>query len=114
MTTMHGFQVVEMYAGDDFEIPITVANISDLAGSTIVFGIASYVYKSFSGPTLVSKTSAAGDITTASNIATVTLQKADTQSLDGLFYAELEITDAAGNEGTAEPFILQIHPTLID
>ena len=97
-----------MYSGDSKNLQFTITDNDDtpvdLTGATSSWILAA----SADGSALVTKTSGAGEITYSggsTNIATVAVDPADTASLAGRYYHELQITDTGGdvstNAGTA-------------
>ena len=90
-------QDFEMHSGDTKEITITVTDsvgsIVVLAGTIIAWGL--YTAPGVSTAT-VTKTTTAGDIAISGNTCVFTLAPADTTSLTGRYYHELEVTDASG------------------
>ena len=92
-----------MSSGDTKNISIT---ITDSAGDAVDLTGATSIWAIYSGGTaLLTKTSAAGAITyggASTNVATVAVAAADTESIAGGVYRhELEITDTSGNVSTA-------------
>lgn len=100
------------YSGDTMEITVTVTNSAgaavDCSSVTIVYGLDTAPHSG--GTPLISKASGAGDFTIgggSNNEIAFTLDPADTEDLDGTYYHEMEITNAAGDvatvlEGTVE------------
>lgn len=86
------------FSGDSLVLTFTVlkpdATPKDLTGATVVWGLANAQGKGL-------RLSKNASITDAVNgVCTVTLSPADTASLSGTFYHELEVTDAAANVST--------------
>lgn len=92
-----------MYSGDTKNLAFTV---SDSAGSAVNLTGATATWTlstSADSAATVTKTSGAGDITYSGDnteIATVALAGSDTASLSGVYYHELQITDASSNVST--------------
>jgi len=91
-----------MYSGDSKTLEITITDSDgvavDLTGATVKYAIA---LSSTASAALVSKATGGSGITTASNVATVTLASADTATLAGVYYHEMEITTVLGAVTTA-------------
>ena len=96
-------QNFEMFSGDDKNIQFTITDednaASDITGASATWACSRRVKTS----TLISKTVGSG-ITIVSGVGgvlLVSLAQADTASLRGDYYHELEIVDAAGKKTTA-------------
>jgi hypothetical protein len=80
-----------------------------VTGGSATYKIADTPYST----ALVTKTSAAGDITLAGSTVTVTLEPADTEDLDGIYYHELEVIDGGANEYTGFSGAIVVRRNLI-
>jgi len=102
-----------MKSGDDKVMPFSVVDNSGNA-VTVTGGSATYaIANSVDGPALVTKTSAAGAITLSGSTITVTLVPADTASMAGVYYHELEVTDSDGDVFTPACGTMTIERDLI-
>lgn len=91
-----------MVSGDSATLSIGIVNAAGVAvdvstATAIVYEIAT---SPAAATPLVSKALTTG-VTVATSTVTVTLAPADTKDLAGVYYHELEITDASGNVFTA-------------
>ncbi len=86
-----------MRSGVDKVMPFSAVD-NDGVAVTVTGGSATYEIATSRRATssLVSLTSGAGDITLTGTTVTVTLVPTDTDNLDGSYYHELEVVDAAG------------------
>jgi len=91
-----------MYSGDSKTLAITITDKSgsavDLTGATVKYAIAG---SATATTKLVSKQTGGAGITTALNVATVTIDPADTEAIAGIFYQEIETTDINGYVSTS-------------
>lgn len=109
-------QNIAMVQGDNKVLSITVTDAAgaavDLTDATIRWHMSKSVNKR---PAALEKATGSGiTITDAANgVFTVTLDSADTESLRGLFYHEVEVIDGSGNVSTVTKGKITIHPALI-
>lgn len=105
-------QNFEMFAGDAKDITIAVTKedgtAADLTGMTFQFRLARHPA---AAPLVTKAGIAPGSPPTAGNV-TVSLVKADTQSLDGLYYHETKMTDGGGKETTVSDGTVAINKRL--
>jgi hypothetical protein len=104
----------EMYSGDSktIEVAITDAdgNAVMLTGATAIYTIREAIT---STTALVTKATGGSGITISGSTVTITLAAADTASLAGTYYHELEITDTGGNVSTAFQDVVTIKADII-
>jgi hypothetical protein len=102
-----------MFAGDTKQIRVTITDSAGdpvtLAGATVKYKISARIR----GEILVAKQTGGSGITVSSNVATISLAPADTQSLSGAFFHELEVTDTFGNVSTVFQDTINISKDLI-
>ena len=103
-----------MHKGDTKDISVAVVdgdgNDVALAGCTIVWSMATDVDET----ALVTKTTAAADITIAGNDFSFTLDPADTSGLAaGQYYHEAQVTDAGGDVATVTVGIITLEEELV-
>ena len=100
-----------MRSGVDKVMPFSAVD-NDGVAVTVTGGSATYEIATSRRATtsLVSKTSGAGEITLTDTTVTVTLVPADTDSLDGSYYHELEVVDTTGAvlTGFTGTFIVEV------
>lgn len=109
-------QNFEMFQGDSKDLVVTVSDSAglpvDLTGTTVKWRAAPAVDSTVA---TISKATGTGITITgaAAGQFTVMLGPTDTQTLDGEFYHEAQITDAAGAVSTVLSGRLTIRPALI-
>ena len=109
-------QNFEMFQGDSKDLVVTVSDAAgqpvDLTGASIKWRAAPAVD---SAVATISKATGSGIVITdaVAGEFTVSLVPADTQTLDGEFYHEAQVTDAAGAVSTVLSGHLTILPALI-
>ncbi len=95
-------QNFEMHSGDTKDIVVTVLDeldqVVNISGATAVFILSQNPYS----PAVITKSSGSGIVITdgPAGILTITLDAADTESLQGSFYYEVELTDASSRVST--------------
>jgi len=108
---------IEFISGDSQKLIITVQDADNapaaknLTGATITWALA----RSRGSAPLITKTVGSGiTVTDAANGALeVAIAPADTATIDGVHYHELEVVDSAGNKSTAVYGLVIIHPDSI-
>ena len=102
-----------MHSGDTKDITVTVydgdGNTVALAGATIVWSMAQRLGES----ALVTKTTAAADITISGSDFSFSLDPADTTALVGTYYHEAQVTDSGGDVATVLTGTIIIEEELI-
>lgn len=97
-----GVHLIEIFAGDTRAIVVPVVddagNVLDLTGGSAIWQLAALDWKTDpSAVPLVTKTSAAGQITLGNGSFTISLLSADTVGLtEGMYYQEAQVTLADG------------------
>lgn len=103
-----------MFAGDSRTIKVTVRNeqgdVVNITGATLKWQAA----RTLADAAVISKASDAGIVLTepAAGVFTVTLNAADTDALEGLYYHEAEMV-LAGNPSTVLTGSMVVEKTLI-
>ena len=99
------------WKGNYRQIEFFIEDVSTLVGSTAEWAFSVDV----DSAALVTKTSTAGSITFSDNIATVTLDPADTVSLDaGEYYHELRLSDTSSHPSTPAFGVMTLKEVILD
>lgn len=110
----------EMFSGDTMRVNFAITDAStgdalDLFGATVRWQMSRAKTVGFSGTPILSKTEGDGlEIVDAfGGLVLVSLAPEDTEGRSGLFYMELEITDADGDISTAYSGTFTVKKALI-
>lgn len=105
-----------MFAGDDLTLTVTVKETDGTATTITSAAISWKASKSNSKTAAITKSTAAGGVTItngAGGIFTVSLDPADTTSLEGDYIHEAQITFSNGDVRTVLRGVMTIEPELI-
>lgn len=105
-----------MWAGDDIELDAAILDDNgaplNLTGATLRWGLAALATP---GLALVRKDSIAGGIAitnAAGGLATVAIGGADTETLNGRYLHQLQVTDGSGETATLAVGLVTINPSM--